>query len=159
LDPEENTPIHLRSEYRNSREQAERKKRKDRELDEDLLEEERFKKEEEEQKAKLAVKVPEKPVKIEKKEQVKRAAVTFDEEDMDAKEKKLIPIQYSKEERAVGKDRKSKSRSETIRKSIMSKIPKSLEELSKYDIKWEYFDLAGKSVHSKISSACITILP
>jgi hypothetical protein len=56
---------------------------------------------------------------------------------------------------AVGKDRKSRSRSENIRKSIMSKIPKTLEDLSKYDIKWEYFDVAGKSVHSKISSAYI----
>ncbi|WPT14267.1 RNA-binding protein 25 [Picochlorum sp. SENEW3] len=148
LDPEENTPIHLRPEYRNSREQAERKKRKDRELQEDLLEEERMKKEEE--KAKTTRKVPEKPVIAERKEQGKRA-VTFDEEDMDAKEKKLIPIQYSKEEMAVGKDRKSRSRSENIRKSIMSKIPKNLEDLSKYDIKWEYFDVAGKSVHSKIS--------
>lgn len=143
LDPREGEPIHLRHAYVNSREYLERKKRKEKEIQDDLIEEQRLDGERRSTQAMKGNKV----ITHLSREQISKKSVNFDEDDAEVREKKLIPIQYSKEEMVSGRSRASK---EALKKSIMSKIPKSMDDLEKYKVKWEYFDVAGKSVHDKI---------
>lgn len=143
FDPRECQPIHLRKPYHTSRDCIERRKRKDREVQDDVLEEQQSNNEQE-------AKQPFRHNKLlssTSKETNLKKYVNFDEDDIEIEQKKLVPIQYSKEEMVPGR---SKSSKQAIKTSIMAKIPKSIHELEKYKVKWEYFDVAGKSVHNKI---------
>lgn len=152
LDPREKQPIHLRKMYRNSREHIERLKQNEKELQEDKAEEERMKKERASKVDKGVKTVVESKPATSKANQLSKKGAVFDEEDVQTREKKFIPIQYSKEEMAVGKDRKSKSQIEAINRSIVDKIPRTIDELEHYAVKWEYLDAAGKEVQRKVKS-------
>lgn len=143
FDPREVEPIHLRNMYGNSREHIDRKKRKEKEIAADLDEERRLIKEQQSKQTLRQSKVSSGMT----REMAQKKNIMFGEEDPDVEHKRLIPIKYSKEEMAPGRNRASK---EALKKSIMAKIPKSMDELEKYKVKWEYFDVAGESVHRKI---------
>lgn len=139
LDPRIDEPIHHRKAYRHSREHIERRKRAEKEMTEDLSEEERCTNENQ---TKKPARFPSTA-----REMLHKNHIMFDEDDAHMQQKRPIHIQYSKEEMEPGKTRASK---ESIKRSIMAKIPKSMEELERYNIKWEYFDRAGTTVHRKI---------
>ena len=153
VDPREKQPIHLRKMCRNTRERTERLKQNEKELQEDKAEEERMKKEHAskmDKEMKAAVESKPEPLKV--NQASKKGGAVFDEEDVQTKEKKFIPIQYSKEEMAVGRDRKSRSQIEAINRSIVDNIPRTIDDLEHYVVKWEYFDAAGKDVQRKMKS-------
>lgn len=137
-----------------SREQMARKRRKEQELESDLVEEHHLQRPSEkiEQDIKLSPKeiVETKDEEIRKEKQSRKKGLLFDEDEV-SQRKRFMPIKYSDEELAVLKgDDRFVNRQQSSKKSAMGKIPKDLPGVQQYEIKWDLFDKAPQEIHDKI---------
>lgn len=156
-DPRATWPLHERKAYRGSREHLERKKRNIKELEEDEKEAARIasekthvsgvgvaggggslggkdavgSKENDDGGARAANAGDAVHAGIKRK----KPAINFDDEKEDVMDTVKVNIQ----------------KEATLAGSIMQRLPKTMDQLNAYPIKWDVFDAASKAVHSKIS--------
>jgi len=149
-----------------SREQQARKRRKEQELESDLVEEHLEKKPSKKMKQEEIVLsttdlVETKDEKNREEKESRKKGLLFDEDEVSHR-KTFMPIKYSDEELGVqkGSDRsRHRQQQQSNKKSAMGKIPKDLSGVQQYEIKWDLFDKAPQEIHEKIYGKAILHVP
>jgi len=148
-----------------SREQQARKRRKEQELESDLVDEHLEQKPSETTKQEIALSpteiVESKDEYIRREKESRKKGPLFDEDEVSHR-KTFMPIKYSDEELAVlqGGDRsRHRQQQQFSKKSAMGKIPKDLSGVQQYQIKWDLFDKAPQEIHEKIYGKAILYIP